>query len=76
MVTFLNFHGMTDIFVSYATQDRERVRQLVSKLEEQGWLVWWDREIKAGRSFENEIEKAFRAGRSTTPPGLRASTAA
>jgi class 3 adenylate cyclase/tetratricopeptide (TPR) repeat protein len=63
MLTFLNFHGMTDIFVSYATQDRERVRQLVSKLEEQGWLVWWDREIKAGRSFENEIEKAIESAR-------------
>ncbi len=54
---------MTDIFVSYATEDRERVRKLVSKLEEHGWQIWWDREIKTGKSFEDEIEKAIDTAR-------------
>ncbi|MEQ1586239.1 MAG: TIR domain-containing protein [Cyclobacteriaceae bacterium] len=50
---------MTDIFISYATEDRERVRELVSKLEGHGWSIWWDREIKTGKSFEREIETAI-----------------
>ncbi|MDZ7647356.1 MAG: AAA family ATPase [Cytophagales bacterium] len=50
---------MTDIFVSYASEDRERVAHLVSKLSGYGWKIWWDREIKTGKSFEIEIEQAI-----------------
>ena len=47
---------MTDIFVSYASEDLERVKPLVTTLEEQGWSVWWDRELVAGPSYEDKIE--------------------
>ena len=50
---------MTDVFVSYASEDRERVRELVQDLERAGWNVWWDREIGAGTAFEREIEKVI-----------------
>lgn len=50
---------MADIFVSYSASDRDRVRPLVTALEDQGWSVWWDRHIKPGPSFEREIEKAL-----------------
>ena len=54
---------MADIFLSYASEDRDRVRPLVESLEEHGWSVWWDREIHAGPRFdqviEEEIDKAF-----------------
>ena len=50
---------MTDVFVSYASQDRERVRPLVAEIEAMGWSVWWDREIGAGIAFDREIEKAI-----------------
>lgn len=54
---------MADIFVSYASEDRDRVRALVDVLEEHGWSVWWDRTLHAGPRFDLEIEKALDAAR-------------
>ena len=34
-----------DVFVSYASEDREKVRALVTDLEANGFSVWWDRSI-------------------------------
>lgn len=48
---------MTDIFVSYATEDRDRVRPLVEVLEAEGWDVFWDREIPPGRSWDDVIQE-------------------
>ena len=48
---------MADIFLSYASGDRERVRPLVEALEAQGWSVWWDRHIRPGQSFDNVIQR-------------------
>jgi hypothetical protein len=39
---------MSDIFVSYDDQDRERVRRIVETLEARGWSVWWDHRISTG----------------------------
>ena len=50
---------MADVFVSYATADRERVRPLVEALEEHGHSVWWDREIDPGAAFDEAIERAL-----------------
>src|ERR1700740_443310 len=50
---------MVDVFVSYSSQDRDRVRGLVSEIEAVGYSVWWDREIGAGAAFDREIEKAI-----------------
>lgn len=54
---------MSDIFVSYARQDRERVRGLASQLEEQGWTIWWDRQIFAGADFDVVIQREVEAAR-------------
>jgi TolB-like protein len=54
---------MADIFLSYASEDRERARSLVGELERQGWSVWWDRSMHAGPRFDDEIEKALDAAR-------------
>ena len=51
---------MTDIFLSYASQDRERVLPLVEALEADGYSVWWDRNIRPGPSFDREIEIALK----------------
>src|SRR5690349_15111101 len=33
---------MTDVFISYARDDRERVRPVAEALQAEGWDVWWD----------------------------------
>jgi tetratricopeptide (TPR) repeat protein len=50
---------VSDVFVSYASQDRARVVPLVEALERRGWTVWWDRKIDAGTAFDREIEAAI-----------------
>ena len=49
---------MTQIFVSYASEDRARVAPLVRVLEEHGWHVWWDRRLEAGGTYDADIERA------------------
>ncbi len=50
---------MHDIFISYASEDRPRVKPLVDALQQKGWSVWWDRTIRAGRTFDRVIEAAL-----------------
>ena len=50
---------MSDIFLSYATEDRLRTRILVQALESRGWSVWWDRTIPPGQTFDSVIERAL-----------------
>ena len=52
---------MADIFVSYASEDRERIVALVQALETEGWSVWWDRDLVTGPSFDTSIEAALDA---------------
>jgi len=48
---------LTDIFISYAREDIGRVKPLVSALEEEGFSVWWDRELTPGDRFEEKIDE-------------------
>ncbi|HEX8150120.1 MAG TPA: TIR domain-containing protein [Pyrinomonadaceae bacterium] len=50
---------MSDIFISYAREDRGRAEQLARVFERQGWTVWWDRELLAGHVFSKEIAEAL-----------------
>ncbi|MGH9666864.1 MAG: toll/interleukin-1 receptor domain-containing protein, partial [Bryobacteraceae bacterium] len=50
---------MTDIFISYAKEDRERARTLATALQAAGWSVWWDRNIQVGQAFDQVIEHAL-----------------
>src|SRR5262245_26006322 len=54
---------MADIFISYARKDRARVRPLADALSAQGWSVWWDRQIPAGRTFDQVIAEALGSAR-------------
>lgn len=47
---------MADVFISYASEDRDRARKLASALEARGWSVWWDRKIAVGQTFDQVIE--------------------
>jgi hypothetical protein len=50
---------MYNIFFSYSSEDRERLRPLVSILENQGWDVFWDRDIPAGQTWRTYIGNAI-----------------
>jgi hypothetical protein len=54
---------MTDIFISYAREDRARAARLANALEVTGWSVWWDRKIIAGQSFDEAIEHELEAAK-------------
>lgn len=53
-----------DLFVSYASQDRESVKNLVSVLEERGMRVWWDKgQIKLGDKLSQKIDEGLRSSK-------------
>lgn len=66
---------MSDIFVSYASADRDRARAIAQALTDQGWSVWWDRTIPPGRQFDEVIEEALDSARCVVVLWSKASTA-
>jgi hypothetical protein len=50
---------MSDIFISYSSEDRPKAALLAGKFKERGFTVWWDRNIPAGYSFTEIIGKAL-----------------
>ena len=54
---------MSDIFISYARKDKERVKSLARALEAHGWSVWWDPHIPFGKHFDEVIEQAMKEAR-------------
>ncbi|MEM1232098.1 MAG: TIR domain-containing protein [Pseudomonadota bacterium] len=51
---------MSHLFLSYASEDRERVRPLAALLEQCGHSVWWDQELNPGVRFQQAIDDALR----------------
>lgn len=55
---------MADVFISYASEDRERAGRLASALSACGWSVWWDRKIVTGAAFDTAIERELESAKS------------
>ncbi len=54
---------MSDIFISYAEEDREQARRLAEALKAQGWSVFWDRTILPGKTWRQVIDMALHEAR-------------
>lgn len=52
-----------DIFISYAREDRERVRLIAEELARRGHDVWWDPRLRGGQDFRDAIEDALKSAR-------------
>lgn len=50
---------MAEIFISYASRDRDFAKSLAGALEDEGWSIWWDRTILPGKTFDRAIEQAL-----------------
>ena len=57
---------MADICIFYSEPDKDKVEALSSVLENLGWSVWWDKEIKNGR-WAPEIERNIGITRCVIP---------
>lgn len=49
---------MGQIFISYSSEDTEFARRLAGAFEDQGWSVWWDKQIPPGMDYAQVIEAA------------------
>lgn len=52
---------MADVFVSYAHANLDRVKKICSGLEQSGFKLWWDDQLKAGDDFALVIERELDA---------------
>ena len=52
---------MSDIFLSYKSEDRAKAQIIAKALESHGYSVWWDRIILPGQTFEDVIEEELTA---------------
>jgi formylglycine-generating enzyme required for sulfatase activity len=57
--TALPFWNMSDIFISYASEDRAKAQLLAQVLGAKGWSVWWDPKIPPGKRYHQVIEEAL-----------------
>jgi hypothetical protein len=48
---------MSDIFISYKREDQTEAKALAESLEQIGWTVWWDPQLRAGERFDEVIER-------------------
>src|SRR5919205_2916517 len=64
---------MSDIFISYAREDRAFAERLARAFEQQGWSVWWDKDIPPGRKYADLIGEALATARAVVVLWSRAS---
>lgn len=54
---------MADVFLSYKSEDRALIQTLARALEREGFTVWWDSKINAGRGWRETILRELRAAK-------------
>jgi hypothetical protein len=54
---------MSQIFISYASEDRGHAKALAEVLEGLGFSTWWDRKIPFGKAYDEVIAESLAAAR-------------
>jgi hypothetical protein len=54
---------MSDVFVSYANEDRAWAQMLARALEGRGWSIFWDRTIPIGKTWRETIGRELNEAR-------------
>ena len=54
---------MADLFVSYKSEDRARIKPLVEALQADGLSVWWDADIEGGSGWRQAIQQELEAAK-------------
>ncbi|MEN0064817.1 MAG: toll/interleukin-1 receptor domain-containing protein [Myxococcota bacterium] len=54
---------MSDVFISYKSEDRERVAIIARGLEAEGFDVWWDSALRGGETYDEVIERELAAAK-------------
>jgi TIR domain len=50
---------VSDVFISYAGEDKPKAKLFAKALGQQGLSVWWDRDIPLGKSYGQVIAQAL-----------------
>lgn len=66
---------MADVLISYASEDRDRVRPLAQALEGRGFSIWWDRALASGQDYAEVIERELKSAKAVIVVWTRASVA-
>ena len=55
--------AMADVFISYASAEKDKARLIAESLEAAGFSVWWDRALKPGETFDKVIQREIDAAK-------------
>jgi hypothetical protein len=54
---------VADVFISYSRLDHDRVKPIADRLTSLGYSIWWDKHLRAGQVFVDEIERQLDTAR-------------
>ena len=54
---------MSDIFISYNNKDKDKAKLFATLLAQQGWSVFWDKNIPPGKTFDEYIGEQLDAAK-------------
>lgn len=66
---------MSDVFISYAREDRDKAECLARACEQQKWVVWWDKVIPPGKKYADVIGHELETAKAVVVLWSRASVA-
>lgn len=55
--------GVADVFISYSRLDHDRVKPIADRIVSLGYSIWWDKHLRAGQVFVDEIERQLDGAR-------------